>query len=142
MTKKSFLWSDAWLFQAVTIASHERPASLTDIIAAADDVNHALPTDDELHGAFVRLTSAGLILEMSNGFQLSDAVPLQIRNAIVGHGWNAGREAASRFLDAESWTSTGSVGDPRNTVRYPTLTAERILQADREYRTRVKMRRS
>ena len=142
MTEKPYLWSDAWLFQAITIASHERPASLTDIIAVADGVNHALPTDDELHGAFARLTNGGLIREVSEHFQLSDEVPLKIRNAIVGHGWQAGRDAASRFLDAEPWTSKRNVRDPRNTVQYPGLTAERILQADREYRKRLKRRRS
>lgn len=142
MTETVYLWSDAWLFQAITIASHEKPASLTDIIAVADGVNHAMPTDDELHGAFARLSRGGLIHEVSEHFQLSDAVPLKVRNAIVGKGWKAGREAASRFLNAEPWTPANNVRDPRNQIEYPGLTAERMRQADREYRKRLKTRRS
>lgn len=142
MTGKVYLWSDAWLFQAITIASHEKPASLTDILAVADGVNHAMPTDDELHGALARLSSGGLIREISEHFLLSDAVPLKIRNAIVGHGWQAGRHAASRFLNAEPWTPARNVRDPRNQIEYAGLTAERIRHADREYRKRLKTRRS
>lgn len=142
MTGRVYLWSDAWLFQAIILASHEKPASLTDILAAADGVNHAMPTDDELHGAFVRLSRGGLIREVPEGFQLSDAVPLNIRTAIVGHGWKAGRDAASRFLNAEPWMPTTNVRDPRNQMEYPGLTAERILRADREYRERLKTRRT
>jgi hypothetical protein len=140
--EQSYLWSDAWLFQAIVIASHDRAASVTDIIAVADAVNHALPTDDELHGAFVRLSAGGLIREVAERFQVSEAVPSSVKASVVGRGWKAGRDAASEFLSAEPWTPETNVRDPRNHVKYPGLTTERIQTADREYRERLKRRRS
>jgi hypothetical protein len=135
---KPFLWSDAWIFQAIAIASHAAPARLSEILGAADAVNHALPTDDELHGAFARLTEHGFIAEVGDTFQLTGRVPGEVIAAIVGKGWRAGRTAAERFLDAEPWTPQTNVRDPRNAVVYPRLTSARILQADREYRRRLK----
>jgi len=43
---------------------------------SADGVNHALPTDDELHGAFARLTEHGFIAEVGDTFQLTGRVPV------------------------------------------------------------------
>lgn len=139
-SSKRFLWSDAWLFQAIAIASHARPATLSEIIGAADAVNHALPTDEELHGALLRLTADQFVEEVGDQFRLTDRVPKKIRAAIVEGGWRTGRAAASKFLDAESWNVRTNVKDPRNAVVYPGLTDVRIQQADREYRQRVKMR--
>jgi hypothetical protein len=137
-TSKRYLWSDAWIFQAIVIASHAAPARLSEILAAADGVNHALPTDDELHGAFARLTEDRLIVEVGDTFQLTGRVPREVIAAIVGKGWRAGRSAAERFLDAEQWTPQTNLRDPRNTVVYPPLTSARIQQADRDYRRRIK----
>jgi len=135
---KPFLWSDAWILQAIAIASHAAPARLSEILGAADAVNHALPTDDELHGAFARLTEHGFIAEVADTFQLTGRVPREVIAAIVGKGWRAGRSAAERFLDAERWTPQTNVRDPRNAVVYPGLTPARIQQADRDYRRRLK----
>jgi hypothetical protein len=137
-THRRYLWSDAWMFQAIAIASHGTPASLSEILGVADAVNHAMPTDDELHGAFVRLTEDGFIEEVGGRFQLTDRVPRGVITAIVGKGWRAGRSAAERFLDAEPWTPQTNVRDARNLVVYPGLTSARIQQADREYRRRIK----
>jgi hypothetical protein len=136
-TSKRYLWSDAWILQAIAIASHAAPARLSEILGAADAVNHALPTDDELHGAFARLTEGGFIAEVEDAFQLTGRVPRDVIAAIVGKGWRAGRSAAERFLDAEPWTPQTNVRDPRNAVVYPRLTPARIQHADREYRRRI-----
>jgi hypothetical protein len=120
--KIRFLWSDAWLLDAIARASKTHPASLADIIAAADMIQHALPTADELHGALLRLTAAGYIIEIDQRFLLTSDVP-KVADYRV-------------FLDAESWTSESNVGDPRNAVTYPGLTAERIEAAERDYRAR------
>ena len=37
----AFLWSDAWLLQAIGLAAYRGPATLAEIIGAADAVNHA-----------------------------------------------------------------------------------------------------
>src|SRR5690242_10888833 len=138
----AYLWSDAWLLQAIAIASHEAPASLSRVLGAADGVNHAMPTDDELHGAFVRLTAGGHIEEVEEGFRLTERARAGVEQAIVAAGRSRGREAAAKYLGAEEWTPERNVRDPRNNVRYPALTDDRIRQAEREYRDRIKRRPS
>lgn len=134
----TFLWSDAWLLQAVAVASHARPATLSEILGAADAVNHALPTDDELHGGFSRLAGANYIEEVDGKFRLTDRVPRETADALVVSSWSKGRSAASAFLDAEPWSPEHNVGDPRNSVRYIGLTSELISSANEEYRRRIR----
>ena len=131
-----FLWSDAWLLQAIALASRSGPATLADLLTAADAVNHALPTDDELHGALSRLGAGGFVEEVDDRFRLTSLVPPEVRDAMREGGWQRGREAASALLGAEAWSPQANVGDPRNDVTYPGLTADRIRDAERERRRR------
>ncbi|HJU86425.1 MAG TPA: hypothetical protein VJ788_03535 [Gemmatimonadota bacterium] len=131
-----FLWSDAWLLQAIAVAARSEPATLAEVLAAADAVNHALPTDEELHGGLARLTGEGFVEEIEDRFRLTSRVPLEIRSTIVESGWKRGRDAASALLNAEAWTPRTNVGDPRNNLTYPGLTADRIRDAERERRRR------
>jgi hypothetical protein len=130
----TFLWSDAWLFQAIALASRQGPASLGAILGAADAVNHALPTDDEWHGALSRLTAEGMVQEVDGRFQLTAKVPPTVVDAIAVDSWSAGRDAAAAFLGAEPWSPERNTGDPRNAVTYAGLTVERLREAEREYR--------
>ena len=70
-----FLWSDAWLLQAVALAARQAPATLAEVIGAADAVQHALLTDDELHGGLVRLTGGGFVEEVDHRFRLTGSIP-------------------------------------------------------------------
>jgi hypothetical protein len=133
-----YLWSDAWLLQPIIVASRERPATLAEVLAAADSVNHALPTSDELHGGLARLTSGGFVQELGNRFAATHEVVSTVLPEIKRSGWPEGRRAASDFLRAEEWTSATNVRDPRNNVRYPGLTDERIASAEREYRRQLR----
>ena len=63
-------------------------------------------------------------------------MPLEIRSTIVESGWKHGRDVASALLSAEAWTPQTNVGDPRNNLTYPGLTADRIRDAERERRRR------
>jgi hypothetical protein len=135
----NYLWSDAWLFQAIALAARERRATLAEVIASADAVNHALPTSDELHGGLSRLTAGGFVHEIEDRFALTNLVPAEIRSRIVESGWQEGRQTATEFLGAEEWTSLNNVGDPRNRIAYPGLTIDRIHAAEREYRRQVRL---
>ena|SRR5437899_9799105 len=132
----SFLWSDAWLLQAIALASREGPASLAAVIAAADAVNHALPLVDELHGGFSRLTECGYVGEVAGRFSLGPRVAAETRMALLTGNAADGRRVGSALLDAEPWAPTTNVRDPRNAVRYPGLTDERVRAAEKEYRRR------
>ena len=135
LSPMQFLWSDAWLLQAIVLAARQGPASLGAVLAAADGVNHALPTDDELHGALYRLTAAGFVEELNERFAPTARIPAATLTRIVTGGWRVGRTAASVFLGAEEWSAAKNVKDPRNAVRYPGLSRERLLRADKERRT-------
>jgi len=66
-------WNDAWIFVSAVIAERlERDramhaalpvtgASLADVLAAADFLNHSLPTREELEDGVRRLAGAGLL---------------------------------------------------------------------------------
>ena len=138
----TYLWSDAWLLQAIALAAAERPATLSEIIGCADALNHALPTRDELHGAFARLTAGGFVEELENRFQLTSSVSAESRLRLVSGGLQARRRAASKLLDAETWTAETNVRDPRNAVLYAGLTDERIRRSEAEYRRRVRSRQT
>ena len=129
-----YLWSDAWLLQSIVLASSDAPATLAQVIGAADAVNHALLTDDELHGGLSRLTTGGVVVETNGRFAVTSLVPAATITTIRTSGWQRGRQIAAKFLDAEEWTWQRNVRDPRNAVRYESLTAERIDEAEREYR--------
>lgn len=54
-------WSDAWLLHAVIIAAPGGTAELARVIGAADFLNHAILTFDELRGGVERLARGGWI---------------------------------------------------------------------------------
>ncbi len=55
-------WSDAWLLMAIKYSQRDgEPASLEDIYACGDGLNHAIFMDSELSGGFLRLSAGGFI---------------------------------------------------------------------------------
>jgi len=65
---------DAWLFLAIAISPRDaKPVGLSDLVAAADGVNHAILTEDELRSGINRLLHAGLVSEHDSAFDLTEA---------------------------------------------------------------------
>ena len=62
-------WSDAWILAAVDWAAD---ADLAKIIAAADAINHAIPTIEEVEHAIQFLGAAGLVRYSDNSLQLTE----------------------------------------------------------------------
>ena len=54
-------WSDAWLFLAIHFATDSGPSSLARVIAAADAIQHAILTWQEVDGGLFRLIEAGYV---------------------------------------------------------------------------------
>jgi hypothetical protein len=68
---------DVLLLMAMALASKRRPAELSEIMAAADLVSGSIPLDVDLAGAFLRLSTHGLIGEEAGRFTLTpDALEL------------------------------------------------------------------
>ncbi|MGC2166652.1 MAG: hypothetical protein WA632_11650 [Gallionella sp.] len=62
---------DAILLLALSLASKRRPATLIEIIAAADLSQGSIPSEVKLSDAFHRLSAYGLIGEQDSGYTLS-----------------------------------------------------------------------
>lgn len=65
-------WSDAWFFEAVAWAEPaDGGADLSQVVAAADAINHAVLGRDEIEGAIHRLTGAGLLMVLARRLTLT-----------------------------------------------------------------------
>lgn len=58
----------AWIFLSVP----EKPSSLQEIIAAADGINHAIPTHKELQTSFGWLIQQGLVCKDGKRYSLTE----------------------------------------------------------------------
>ncbi len=68
-----FAWSDAWVLWS--IATSAGPSTtLRQLIAAADYINHAVPTYDELAGALRRLEASGCVERGGRGYRATPLV--------------------------------------------------------------------
>ena len=64
--------SDAWMFLSVAYSAQDGPATLEDFYAAADHINCAIPTHDEIQGGINRLATAGLLQVQDDRFILTE----------------------------------------------------------------------
>ena len=67
-----WLWSDAWVLSAIMITDKDGGSTLTEVVAAADAINHAILMDSEVEPAVRRLLGAGLISTLPGRFLLTD----------------------------------------------------------------------
>jgi hypothetical protein len=58
----------AWILYAVQRAARDGPVTLHQVVRAADAVNHAIPTDEELKMSFDWLSSTKLISVEKNAY--------------------------------------------------------------------------
>ena len=81
-----------WIFLAVP----EQPAALTDVIAMADAINHAIPTQQELRQSFDWLEAHGLVARVGRRYSLTESgVALRRRassSTIMGTWENIAKE--------------------------------------------------
>ncbi len=61
----------SWIFLAVGLASIETPTKLDGIIRIADGINHAVPTQKELHKSFSWLLKRKLIQKEGKNYSLT-----------------------------------------------------------------------
>lgn len=61
---EQLLWSDVWVLYAMVLVAGDGRAELSSVIAAADMINHAIVTWDELNGALVRLRQHRLVSDV------------------------------------------------------------------------------
>ena len=62
---------DAWILLAMLLCDSGVTCSLVQVFAAADFINHAIPSLTELHGALNRLRTGGFITARRGGFAVT-----------------------------------------------------------------------
>jgi hypothetical protein len=138
MSSVPFQWSDAWLLHAVLLAAGERDAALDEVIGAADMLNKAMLTFDELDGGIARLEAAGFVSIVAGRFRLSETGRALYRQLSPGSGRRAS-EAIRRALGAPE-----PPGPPyKPGVRDPdwtsgAFTPAEMARAERVYRKRFR----
>jgi len=78
-------WVDAWLLAAT--ADARSGCSLSELIGAADGINHAIPTRDELASSLGSLVAAGLVAQTEGRFRTTvqgQAVKKHRRGGLFG----------------------------------------------------------
>ena len=118
-----FTPSDAWLFQALTLC-RRHPPTLLEWIFAADYLNHAIPTADELDGALNRLLAAGLVEQHADGLLVPDAIA-DAFDTFRRRRKRAIFEAAEAFLRQRTL--------PASVPRRVTIAPEHVRAAYEEY---------
>jgi hypothetical protein len=79
-------WNDAWILTAAIFGHESRGVRLAQLIAAADILNHVIPTHGQLSRAFSRLASSGLMKIRNKRYLVPRTYRLRIREAIEGQG--------------------------------------------------------
>ena len=80
MDQPRFQHADAWIFVSMAFYQGEAGTSLRDLIATADYINHAIPSDEEIEGAINRLACAGLVTVQDDYFHLTPAGRVLLRD--------------------------------------------------------------
>ena len=113
--ERGFRWSDAWLLLAADLAvTGSGPAALARVIGAADAIQHAILTKEELDGGLGRLGRAGYLRFDSAGVRLTGAGRALVRRAErAGRTYAAQQEALERLIGAPPWTAHYDARDAR-----------------------------
>ncbi|MBN1947996.1 MAG: hypothetical protein JW797_20175 [Bradymonadales bacterium] len=70
----NFLWPDVWILLSIALGSGPEGASIRDIIATGDYINHAILTSAELRRGLGKLLHGGHITTREDRFFLSTAM--------------------------------------------------------------------
>ena len=134
-----FLWSDAWLLLAVGMVSKSEGAVLRDIIGAADAIQHAIVTRDELNGAIGRLARTG-ILRFQDGRLWLTGKGRRLLTAAerVGRTYEAQERALTKALGAAPWNPDY---DPADALggEAEVVPADAFTRAVKEYQRSVRL---
>jgi hypothetical protein len=127
-------WSDAWLLAAIYLRSKEKPANLSEILAAADFINHAVPNSEELESGLFRLKEASLINQADKqlSFQCTPEA-LERINSLKFKTTLELRKELENSLGVVRWTPDEPLPHPANVHTYPGLTAAVYQEAVDKY---------
>jgi len=71
----------SWIFLATALATNTKPTDISGISSVADGINHAVPTQKELHSSISWLTTKGLIIKQGRHYELTSKGKLAYESA-------------------------------------------------------------
>jgi hypothetical protein len=129
-----FRSSDAWILFAIKLAADAGLTGLSGVIAAADAVQHAIVTKEELDGGLGRLSRAALIVLMPDRVDLTQAGnSLLARAARPGAVLLERQRAGELALGARPWQPGERPADARLPGEPEMLTLAEYQGAVRRY---------
>jgi hypothetical protein len=128
-----FLWSDAWLLQAIALAAEKAPASLKDVIATGDAINHAIFTYTELQTGLAKLLAAGYIEHEYDRFRLSPTFVAEYVRLSKSRGIRGQYQAIEKYLQATPWHPGYDPNKLEQNWLYAGVTQEDFDKAVQEY---------
>lgn len=134
-------WSDVWLLTAIFYANRDKKASLPDIIAVADCINHSVINFEELASGLARLKQHGLIVVDSSlkDLRCSESAAKDIESNI-GRFKNAYdvRKWLEKELQAISWKPNEPLPHPENNLDFPGVDKKLYSESIDEYLKNIK----
>ena len=140
MTEKQieFTWADIWLLQSIAVASQSNPASLKDIIAVGDALNHAIFTFTEIQCGLAKLISAEYI-EYENGrevFVLKKSFLDEYTRITKRYkSPHKKRDILEAHFHSTSWTSRYDPNKPDPQWVFPFITHESFEKSVKAYKS-------
>jgi hypothetical protein len=142
MMKTEYQRSDAWILLAIVYAGKDNAATLSGVIAAADYIQHAVVTFQELEGALARLTAGLYIIDRNGNYAPSEKTLSFYRSVTKPRRPVLNEEDdMQNFIGAPPWSPSCKPQDANRGVAYPALTSQLYETAVEEYLTRMKKRK-
>jgi hypothetical protein len=105
MNQSAYTHADAWLLQAILYASQDQRATLKDIIAMGDAINHAIFAPGELQQGLVRLLSGNWIARDDNNYLLTESAITKLTPLLhSGEPVLKVREQIAEIIGASPWS--------------------------------------
>jgi len=82
----NWTFTDGWILMSVYLTHGEEGASLDEMLGAADAMNHAIPTTNELSGSLTRLAKCGVVTQVDNRIRIAENYLPMIAKAYQGRG--------------------------------------------------------
>lgn len=73
--------SISWIFFAIALATQTKPTDINGIIAVADGINHAVPSQKELQTSILWLIDKGFIVKQGKNYELTIIGKLEYNEA-------------------------------------------------------------
>ena len=129
----SWTWTDGWLLMALIPAAKNGAADLVDLLDAADCLNHAMPSEDELNESLTRLRQHGVLTSESSPFA-PDPVLYDEIHVVIGK-----TSGLFNLPDAgRKWLTRKNL--PRTSDAEVRITSEEFMAAYKAYVRKVQRR--